>query len=122
MGSACALEHLGSLEAGARFMVDSAKLLKPGGVALHTTEYNVSSIDETVSTGDTVLYRKSDLERISANLRKEGAGLAPLDLEPGTHPYDLKYDTFPFHEGAKKHLKLELMGYVCTSVLLVVHT
>jgi len=41
--SSCALEHLGTLRAGVDFIVRSARLLKPGGVAVHTTEFNVGS-------------------------------------------------------------------------------
>ena len=41
--SSCALEHLGSLEAGMHFIEASLALLKPGGVAVHTTEYNLTS-------------------------------------------------------------------------------
>src|SRR5918998_283444 len=46
--SSCALEHLGSLEAGWDFVVSSARLLRPGGVAAHTTEFNVSSGRDTI--------------------------------------------------------------------------
>jgi 2-polyprenyl-3-methyl-5-hydroxy-6-metoxy-1,4-benzoquinol methylase len=118
--SACSLEHLGSLKAGMDFVVSSTQLLKPGGIGVHTTEYNLSSLDDTVSTGETVLYRRGDLERLDGRLRLIGAGLEPLDLDPGTHEYDLKYDVPPFSEGLRKHLKLRLMGHVCTSVMLIV--
>ena len=37
-----------------------------------------------------------------------GAGLVALDLDPGTHEYDLKFDAPPFYEGARKHLKVRL--------------
>jgi hypothetical protein len=46
--SACALEHLGSLAAGMEFILESMKTIKPGGVAIHTTEFNVSSEDSTI--------------------------------------------------------------------------
>jgi len=118
--SACALEHLGSLQNGLDFIVRSTKLLKEGGVAVHTTEFNISSLDATVEAGDTVLYRRGDLERLDCALRDVGAGLMPLDLDPGTHEFDLKYDVPPFYHSARRHLKLRLAGYVCTSVLLVV--
>jgi 2-polyprenyl-3-methyl-5-hydroxy-6-metoxy-1,4-benzoquinol methylase len=118
--SACALEHLGSLAAGTEFIVRATALLKPGGVAVHTTEYNVSSVDATVESGETVLYRRCDLERLDCALRDVGAGLVTLDLDPGTHEFDLKYDVPPFYHSTRRHLKLRLAGYVCTSVLLVV--
>lgn len=49
--SSCAMEHTGSLESGLRFVRDSMDLLKPGGVAVHTTEFNLSSLTSTVEAG-----------------------------------------------------------------------
>lgn len=53
--SACALEHLGSIEQGEEFIHNSLQCLKPGGIAVHTTEYNFSSNDDTITFGPTVL-------------------------------------------------------------------
>ena len=39
--SSCALEHLGTLAAGADFVVAQMDCLRPGGVAVHTTEFLV---------------------------------------------------------------------------------
>ena len=118
--SACSMEHLGTLEAGIEFVMASTRLLRLGGVAVHTTEYNLSSVDATVEAGETVIYRCSDLERLDARLRGIGAGLTTLDLDPGTHEYDIKYDYEPYHRNGRRHLKLRLAGYVSTSVLLIV--
>ena len=41
--SCCALEHLGSLSAGLRFIERSLDTLRPGGWAVHTTEFNLFS-------------------------------------------------------------------------------
>ena len=41
--SACCLEHLGSLAHGLRFIENSLHTLKIGGMAVHTTEFNLSS-------------------------------------------------------------------------------
>ena len=59
--SSCALEHLGSIERGLRFIERSMSCLKPGGVAVHTTEFNLVSNDATVDNDGTVLFRKRDL-------------------------------------------------------------
>ena len=118
--SACAMEHLGSLQAGIDFVLGSTRLLKPGGVAVHTTELNLSSLDATVTEGETVIYRRCDLERLDGRLRDIEAGLVTLDLDPGTHEYDLKYDYEPYHRSDRKHLKLRIAGFVSTSVLLIV--
>ncbi len=49
--SACALEHLGSLDNGIKFIRRSLACLAPGGVAVHTTEFNTSSDEDTLLRG-----------------------------------------------------------------------
>src|SRR5258708_9821643 len=49
--SSCALEHLGTLAAGMDFVVAQMDCLRPDGVAVHTTEYLVSSNSATVEAG-----------------------------------------------------------------------
>ena len=39
---ACCFEHLGSPQAGLDFVLASMDCLRPGGVAVHTTEYDVN--------------------------------------------------------------------------------
>lgn len=117
--SACSLEHLGNLGAGMDFVKNSVKLLKPGGVAVHTTEYNLTSNDETLTEGNTVIYRERDLRQLDRDLRTMDAGLAELDLHGGTHEHDIKADYLPYHENGREHIKLRIGGYVGTSVLLI---
>lgn len=119
--SSCSFEHLGSLEAGLEFVLRSTELLRPGGVAVHTTEFNVSSNTLTEERGSSVIYRQRDLELLDRNLRAQCAGLARLDLFAGDHPADLTWDYPPYFENARPHLKLLLHGHVATSILLIVH-
>lgn len=118
--SSCALEHLGTLQAGIEYIMKSAQLLDVGGVAVHTTEFNVNSDDATVVEGPNVLYRKRDLEELSSMLRKDGFTLLGLDFDIGSHQYDIEYDTEPYMESGKPHIKLDISGYVSTSFLLVI--
>lgn len=118
--SSCALEHLGTLEAGLDFVVASARLLRPGGVAAHTTEFNVSSGEETIEAGPFVLYRRRDVERLAERLRSEGCRLEAPALHPGDHPDDLEPDEPPYFGGRRKHIKLRVEGHVATSMLLLV--
>jgi Methyltransferase domain len=118
--SSCAFEHLGSLEAGLQFVERSMELLRPGGVAVHTTEYNVSSNTDTITTGNDVIYRRRDLEWLDRRLRARGCGLASMDLNPGDHPYDLACDYPPYASHGRPHIKLWLGGFICTSVLLII--
>ncbi len=117
--SSCAMEHLGTLQAGAEFVLGTTRLLRPGGLSIHTTEYNVGSTRDTIECGQDVYYRSSDLQEIAANLRFHRCYLEPLDLDPGTDTYDLDYDAPPWTRG-RPHLKLILHGYVCTSALLII--
>jgi hypothetical protein len=118
--SSCSLEHLGNLEAGLRFVLDSTALLRPGGVAVHTTEFNVSSDDATVETGGAVIYRRRDLAALAHRLRAIGCGMEPLDDFAGTDPEDLEFDVPPYYRHGRQHIKLWLDGYVATSVMLVI--
>jgi 2-polyprenyl-3-methyl-5-hydroxy-6-metoxy-1,4-benzoquinol methylase len=116
--SACALEHLGSIELGLAFIERSLDCLKPGGFAIHTTEYNLSSNAETVSEGGTVLFRRRDLEELCRRLAAKGHTIAPLDLDPGYGEIARYIDVAPYRD--EPHLKLALWGYACTSVGLII--
>lgn len=56
--SSCAIEHVGSLEKSKSFLKNMLKTLKPGGIAVHTTEFNLSSNEDTITEGDNVIFRK----------------------------------------------------------------
>jgi hypothetical protein len=109
--SSCALEHLGDLDAGTRFFHRQLACLRPGGVGVHTTEYNVASNDRTVERGHTVLYRRRDLERLVADVTAAGhAMVATFAL--GSRPADRHIDTTPW---TNIHLKVAADGQVLTS-------
>jgi SAM-dependent methyltransferase len=114
--SSCAFEHLGSLEAGLDFLVEQMRCLRPGGIAVHTTEYNVSSDDDTVSSGGTVLYRRRDIEAVMLRLRREGYRVQ-CDFTLGDTPSDRHVDVAPFSD---VHLRTRLGEFATTSLGLVV--
>ena len=119
--SSCALEHLGSLQLGIDFIINSVeKTLKVGGIACHTTEFNLSSNDATVESGDTVLYRRRDLDALIVELRRRGHLVDEFTIAPDAHFLDGYVDTAPFATPTPNtgpaHLKLQLYGYACTSV------
>jgi 2-polyprenyl-3-methyl-5-hydroxy-6-metoxy-1,4-benzoquinol methylase len=111
--SACALEHLGSIEAGKRFVVRAMDCLKPGGVAVHTTEFNMTSNNRTVVRGPTVLFRRRDLEDLAASLRALGHWVAPFNFAPGRGKLDRHIDLPPYRWAP--HLRLLIGRYVATS-------
>jgi hypothetical protein len=113
--SSCCFEHLGSLQNGIDFVVNSVeRTLKVGGVAVHTTEFNLSSDEDTLDSGVTVVYRKRDLERLRRILEERGHWVEPLRIEPGDLPPDYFVDLPPY--GSDPHLKLRIGAYVTTSV------
>ena len=116
--SACALEHLGSIEHGLVFVQRSVETLKHGGWAVHTTELNLSSNDETVDNGGTVLFRRRDLDELARRLRADGHEVAPFDYDAGDGPVDRYIDMAPYR--AEPHLKLALEGFATTSFGLMV--
>lgn len=119
--SSCALEHLGSLSNGVQFVENAMSFLRPGGVAVHTTEYNVCSNSETVSTGGAVIYRRCDIEELERSLRLARCGMEWPEFASGTHPYDLAFDEEPYFTRGLPHVKILQDGFVCTSFVMVVH-
>jgi hypothetical protein len=116
--SSCCLEHLGSLQAGLDFILNSVeRTLKVGGVALHTTEFNLSSNEETLDQGGTVFYRRRDLEGLIAVLRERGHEVDDLVVGPNVFVMNGFADTAPF---TAPHLLVHNMGHTVTSIGLVI--
>lgn len=59
--SSCALEHIGGLENSINFIINNLKTLKSGGIAVHTTEYNLSSNEDTFLNPYNIIFRKKDI-------------------------------------------------------------
>jgi hypothetical protein len=89
--SSCALEHLGSLGHGLDFIRNSLKCLKPGGIAVHTTEFNLGSAQDTLEDGPCVVYRETDIVNFVDEMRAAGHEVG-LNLNPGTEPADFMID------------------------------
>jgi len=116
--SSCSFEHCGSLELGAEFLIRQMDCLQPGGVAVHTTEFNLTSNTRTVRTGRTVVYRRSDIEDIVRRLRGLGHAVELLDLTVGTHPLDWFVDERPY--SVDRHLRKRQGRYATTSIGLII--
>lgn len=115
--SSCSLEHLGSLAHGEDFVMNSLRNLKPGGVAVHTTEFNVGSNFFTTKIGGAVIYRRRDIERLAKRIGQAGCSI-DLDFTKGNLPIDTFVDLPPYtHE---KHLRLKLNGHIATSIGLII--
>lgn len=122
--SICALEHLGSIRAGMDFVLNSLRTLRRGGVAVHTTEYNFLSDDQTVDNWPTVLFLRRHFEELEAEARSRGHIVAPLDFDVGASPLDLFIDVPPYQQDwhpeqsrawpVPAHLKLAIDGFAAT--------
>lgn len=117
--SSCCFEHLGSIESGLQFMINAVEnTLKVGGVAVHTTEYNVASDSDTLEAGDTVIFRHRDMVELVQRLRDRGHEVEAFHIGPAAHTLDFHVDAPPY--SGDVHLKLQLASYVTTSVGLAV--
>lgn len=114
--SSCAMEHLGTLEAGLHFFEEQLDCLKPGGVGVHTTEFNVDPDGATLSDGHTVLYRRADLERFVEEMRKRGHHMRAT-FALGTRSEDLHVDIEPYTD---VHIRVETYNFIHTSFGLVI--
>ncbi len=116
--SACAFEHLGTIEAGLQFVTDSVATLAPGGIAVHTTELNLDSDADTIAAGPTVLFRRRDLRELAGRLEAAGHEVALLHLDEGTGALDTYVDVPPYV--AEPHIRLLYRNVTTTSVALVI--
>jgi hypothetical protein len=123
--SICALEHLGSIGQGLQFIENSLAALKPGGIAVHTTEFNYLRDGQTIDNWPTVLFTREHFCGLYARMSELGHIMAELDFRTGARPMDRFIDVPPYdHDlpvqtrsdllGAPQHLKLTIDGFPST--------
>jgi hypothetical protein len=101
-----------------RFIINSLDLLKAGGVAVHTMEFQLNSRDETLETGDTVLWRQKDIIALVRDLEILGYIVSPIHWGVGEGPLDQTPDVAPYSKD--RHIKLLLGSYIATSFAIVI--
>ena len=116
--SICALEHLGNLAAGMEFIERSVATLAPGGIAAHTTEFNLSSNEDTIDEGGVVFYRERDVRELKDRLEAAGHQVAAFDLSRGDGLLDEYIDVPPYSE--EPVLRFLYPPYTATSIAIVV--
>lgn len=122
--SACALEHLGSIEKGLKFIEKSVELLAPGGIAVHTTEYSLNgkSMDNTGA----VNFTKEHMEDVKKRLEAKGYQVSTFDYSKGTGVLDTYIDLPPYDKpvdqkfGGEAHLRLLVNDIPSTSIGMIV--
>ena len=126
--SVCSLEHVGSIEQGLQFALNSVECLVPGGIAVHTTEFNLHETGGTIDHWPTVLFQRSHIEALRERLAPRGHRMAELCLDPGKGVLDRFVDVPPFehqlrsslHYEAAPHIKLSVDGFPVTSIGLII--
>jgi 2-polyprenyl-3-methyl-5-hydroxy-6-metoxy-1,4-benzoquinol methylase len=116
--SSCALEHIGGLQKSVDFIINSLDTLRPGGIAVHTTEYNLSSNDDTQEDPSGYVFRRKDIEDIAEKITRLGHHVYPLDFRQGKLGGDMFVDETPYQQ--KLHLRLRLGHYAATSFGLII--
>jgi hypothetical protein len=112
--SASSLEHLGTMAKAKQFVVESSQLLTPGGMAAHCTEYNLSSNIETRLKGDSVYFRRRDVNDLAEMLDDKGLCLSPVNFTNYHHPYNTYVDRPPYLSNPS-HMRVSFDGYALTS-------
>jgi hypothetical protein len=122
--SSCCFEHLGTPDAGFDFVIDAMNTLRPGGVAVHTTEIDVgrsASILEigSLDHGDyACFYRTTDLRRLVARLRGLGHQVQCNYHVSMSHALERAIDEQPYSHDP--HLRLRVGDRVVSSFGLIV--
>lgn len=130
--SICALEHLGSIEKGMDFIVNALNTLRPGGVAVHTTEFNFLEDGKTLDNWPTVLPQRRHFEALAERLKRMGHEVAALDFDVGRKPLDRFIDVPPYPGDPDRsleimgacadshHLKISIDGFASTCFGLII--
>ncbi len=87
---------VGSIAAAMDFFEASLRVLKPGGIAAHVMQFNLTSDRLTWESPEWgVVLRRSDIEALAARLAKQGHTLLPLNTHPGFEELDEQVVTRP---------------------------
>ena len=103
--SVCAFEHLGSIDKGLRFVENAMETLGPGGVAVHTTEFNFYDDDVTVDNWGCVYFQRKHFLDLASRLRAKGYEVPPINFDLGTGPLDRFIDLPPYAHQVSKELR-----------------
>jgi hypothetical protein len=87
--------RLGSVDAALAFFEASLGPLRPGGIALHCFDFNLTSDARTWDLPDLVILRRRDIETLARHLHEGGHRLLPLNTHPGADPADEQVTTEP---------------------------
>ena len=102
--SICALEHLGSIEKGLDFIENAMDTLRPGGIAVHTTEFNFYDENITIDNWGCVFFQRKHFLDLADRLRAKGYEIPAISFDLGADPLDRFIDLPPYSHQVSKEL------------------
>jgi hypothetical protein len=118
MWSSCVIEHIGGVEPVRDFLKKSFAKLKPGGIAIHTTEYELGDQVETRDYGHCAVFRDIDFLQFQNDIRSLGGNIE-LSLFVPNDSYADKWVSQPPYPDDQPHLKLKLVDSITTSLAFI---
>jgi SAM-dependent methyltransferase len=107
-------ERLGTCTAALDAIAQSLRCLRPGGLAVHTTTFNLSSNEQTLESAGLCALRRQDVERLVDEASRNGHAVWPLNFNPGAAPADRFVDTPPYR--GEPHLRVRHGRFAVTSL------
>lgn len=108
--------RLGSIAAAISFFEASLRVLRPGGIAVHTFDFNLSADERTQESPNLVILRRRDIEELAQRLHAAGHSMLPLNTHPGFTREDELVATRP---GGPDQLKRRYGAVIATSAGIV---
>jgi len=106
--SFCALGHIGSYDAGLRFVRNSARALRSGGIGVHTTELDFSRELPIMDTPNLSLYREENLDDTLRSIAEQGFLVPRHRFTPGRGFLETYLDRPPY---GTPHLRVDVLGH-----------
>ena len=97
-------------------MARAMDCLAPGGIAVHTTEFNLDSDQSTVSSGPTVAFRRRDVDALLHRVADGGHSFEPFVVGARHGVLDKVIDVPPHHYSS---LVLRLGPYRIASAVII---
>lgn len=111
------LEHIGSHAKGLAFIENAMECLKPGGVAVHTTEFTLTNETQGFDYPSLSYYCRKDIEDLAARLIADGHKIV-LNFTRGNTLADTHVDTPPYTPGMT--LTAHFGNHIITSIGLII--
>lgn len=111
------LEHIGGYTNGLAFVENAMECLKPGGIAVHTTEFTLTSEIYGHDHPELSFYCQADIEALAERLIQAGHAIV-LNFNRGTTPADMHVDVPPYHSGMT--LTAHFRSHIITSIGLII--